>query len=63
MLYEDTSKPVPGLAEIQTSGKPKQETKETLLLEKETDEDLEPYKEESKTSVLEANKENAAENG
>lgn len=27
MLYEDTSKPVPGLAEIQTSTKPKGEDK------------------------------------
>ncbi|KAG6460722.1 hypothetical protein O3G_MSEX012179 [Manduca sexta] len=31
MLYEDTSKPVPGLAEIQTSTQPKEETKESLL--------------------------------
>ncbi|XP_062528577.1 ATP-binding cassette sub-family C member 4 isoform X3 [Bombyx mori] len=31
MLYEDTNKPVPGLAEIQTSTKPKEVTKDSLL--------------------------------
>nr|ASS36021.1 ABCC4 [Samia ricini] len=63
MLYEDTSKPVPGLGDIQTSAKPKEETKETLLQEKGTVVGLEPDIEESKTLVLPPSKEYAEENG
>lgn len=52
MMYEDTSKPVPGLAEIQTSTKSKvkkEETRESLLSIKE-----DVPKEESKDSGLAA---------
>lgn len=54
MLYEDTSKPVPGLAEIQTSTKTKvkkEETRESLLSIKE---DLGLPKDELKESGLAA---------
>ncbi|KAL0895660.1 hypothetical protein ABMA27_011740 [Loxostege sticticalis] len=47
MLYEDTTKPVPGLAEIQTSTKPK----EGKDLEEPTKEDLETPKDTPKPSV------------
>ncbi|KAJ0181224.1 hypothetical protein K1T71_003309 [Dendrolimus kikuchii] len=49
MLYEDTSKPVPGLAEIQTSAKPPKDTRESIIQLKE---EVEIPKEESKQSDL-----------
>lgn len=50
MLYEDTSKPVPGLAEIQTCAKPpKEEQRESVVLQKE---ELEVPEEETKQAQL-----------
>lgn len=49
MLYEDTSKPVPGLAEIQTSTKPKEDKKESTIPHKD---EVEILKEETKEDDL-----------
>ncbi|CAG9575865.1 unnamed protein product [Danaus chrysippus] len=62
MLYEDTSKPVPGLAEIQTSTKPKlKEVKEEQRPSMESKEDLETK--DSKTVLDEPEKKVAEAKG